>query len=223
MGYALAAAARDAGAEVALVSGPVCLQPPDGVAHVGVVSAREMLAAAEAEFPRSEIAFFVAAVSDYRPAERRAGKPPKADGAQALQLVANPDIAATLGRIKRPGQTTMGFALEHEAAGRPADPELPGREVLARAAAKLQAKNLDLIAINRTDAMDAAASQVCVLRADGAVYPLPHQSKPETAKALVAVAFEAHAAASGRATAAGRSAEGAVATPWRELEDDQEG
>lgn len=185
MGYALAEAAARAGSEVVLVSGPVALEPPSGVRRVAVVSALEMLAAAEAEFGASGGAFFVAAVCDYRPAQRAPGKPPKADGPQSLELVPNPDIAATLGARRAPHQVTVGFALEHDAG----DVDAPlGAEARDRAMVKLRRKGFAMIALNRTSAMDARTSRVSLLRADGAQWDLPLQAKEQTAADIFAAA-----------------------------------
>ena len=95
-GYAIAAEAAARGAQVTLVSGPVALQQPEGVTCIQVRSAREMLAACEAPFKTADLAVFVAAVSDWRPAEVSQGKIKHDGGNLELTLVPNPDIAATL-------------------------------------------------------------------------------------------------------------------------------
>lgn len=139
MGYALANEAARRGAEVTLVSGPVApIAVERGVAIVRVESAREMLAASQEAFADSDIAILAAAVADYRPDHELETKAKREDAARdisELLLVKNPDIAATLGKIKRPGQKTVGFALEtdHE---------------LENASAKLRRKNLDMIVLN---------------------------------------------------------------------------
>src|SRR5690606_28926887 len=136
MGFALAEAAAEAGAQVTLVSGPVFLPTPDRVQRIGVVSARDMLAACEAAMP-SDILIAAAAVADYRPeviAAQKLKKDPTPGDGLFLQMVRNPDILATLaGRPDRP--FSVGFAAETE-------------HLLDYAARKLKDKNLDLIVAN---------------------------------------------------------------------------
>lgn len=117
-GYALAAAAAQAGGRVTLVSGPVALDAPPGVRRVSVTTAREMLAAVEAELPGTDIFVGVAAVGDYRPSAPRTRKIKRAEaGVNAevsLPLTENPDILATVAAGDTP--CVVGFAAEtHEA------------------------------------------------------------------------------------------------------------
>jgi phosphopantothenoylcysteine decarboxylase/phosphopantothenate--cysteine ligase len=136
MGFALAEAAAEAGAQVTLVSGPVFLPTPDRVQRIDVISARDMLAACEAAMP-SDILIAAAAVADYRPeviAAQKLKKDPTTGDGLFLQMVRNPDILATLaGRPDRP--FSVGFAAETE-------------HLLDYAARKLKDKNLDLIVAN---------------------------------------------------------------------------
>jgi phosphopantothenoylcysteine decarboxylase/phosphopantothenate--cysteine ligase len=114
-GFAIAAAAQAAGAEVTLISGPVDLDDPAGVTVEHVESAREMLAAVETALP-ADIAIFTAAVADWRVASEGAQKLKKtAAGAPPLQLVENPDILASISKLreKRPA-LVIGFAAETE-------------------------------------------------------------------------------------------------------------
>lgn len=137
MGYALANEAARRGAQVTLVSGPVDRLPLDGsVERIDVSSAREMLEAAKAAWADADIAILAAAVADYRPAQELTHKIKReTDNVDTLRLVQNPDIAATLGTVKRPEQRLIGFALETD---RP----------LEHAADKLRRKNLDMIVTN---------------------------------------------------------------------------
>lgn len=137
MGYALANEAARRGARVTLVSGPTDRLPLDGtVRRVEVTSAREMLAEAQKAWETADIAILAAAVADYRPARELAHKIKReTDCVESLELVQNPDIAATLGASKRPGQQLVGFALETD---RP----------LEHAADKLRRKRLDMIVTN---------------------------------------------------------------------------
>lgn len=138
MGYAIANEAASRGAEVTLVSGPVSDSIPvaPGVKLIKVESACQMLEAAADAFRDADAAVLSAAVADYRPARQFDHKIKREkDGIESLGLVKNPDIAATLGAAKRPGQLLVGFALEtdHE---------------LDNAADKLRRKNLDMIVLN---------------------------------------------------------------------------
>ncbi|GAB4323638.1 MAG: bifunctional phosphopantothenoylcysteine decarboxylase/phosphopantothenate--cysteine ligase CoaBC [Candidatus Zixiibacteriota bacterium] len=135
MGYAIAAAAQERGAEVTLISGPTALTPPGGVKFIAVESAGEMHAAAVAEFPSCQAAIATAAVSDWRVAAPATGKLAKSDGAPRLELIANPDILADLGERKSPHQYLVGFSLETDPA------RLTSND-------KMTAKNLDLLVAN---------------------------------------------------------------------------
>lgn len=137
MGYALAEEAARRGARVILVSGPVALEARNPLIEVRrVESAEEMLAEARKAFAGSDIAIMCAAVADYRPAAVSPSKLKRVDSpAMTLELVRNPDIAATLGSEKRPGQTLVGFALETD-------------DAIAHGADKLRRKNLDMIVVN---------------------------------------------------------------------------
>lgn len=137
-GYALARAAARRGADVTLVSGPVSLAAPEGVRTVRVKTAREMMEAAEEAFASADIGLFAAAVADMRPREAAAGKLKKGAADAELgtiDLVENPDILATLGAAKRPGQVVVGFAAETS-------------DVVAYAQKKLASKHADLIVGN---------------------------------------------------------------------------
>lgn len=137
MGYAIAEEAAARGAEVTLVSGPTALSTVSSrIRRIDVESARQMLAAAQEAFADADIAIMTAAVADYAPAEVFDSKI-KREKAQfdSIQLVKNPDIAATLGREKRPGQILVGFALETD-------------HVIDNGRDKLARKNLDMIVVN---------------------------------------------------------------------------
>ncbi len=137
MGYAIAEEAASRGAAVTLVSGPTALSVSNPrIRRVDVESAREMLAAAQEAFGSADIAILTAAVADYAPAHVFDSKI-KREKAEFdnIELVKNPDIAATLGQEKRPGQILVGFALETDHA------IANGRDKLAR-------KNLDMIVVN---------------------------------------------------------------------------
>ncbi|NLU42533.1 MAG: bifunctional phosphopantothenoylcysteine decarboxylase/phosphopantothenate--cysteine ligase CoaBC [Firmicutes bacterium] len=137
MGYAMAVELWQRGAEVTLVSGPVCLDPPEGIEVVPVSTTREMLEACAARFSSVDVAVFSAAPGDFAPADPSDSKIKKRPDAGRLvvELEQNPDIAAALGEVKRKGQITVGFAAETE-------------RLVENASSKLAAKNLDMIVAN---------------------------------------------------------------------------
>ena len=136
MGYAIARAFAQAGAQVTLVSGPTALPLPDpAVNRIPVQSARAMFLATEAVFAEADIVVLSAAVADYTPVHPASQKIKKKDAIFSLELTKTTDIAATLGLRKQPGQWMMGFALETE-------------NEHANAVNKLHAKNLDWIVLN---------------------------------------------------------------------------
>ena len=114
-GYAVAKALAEAGASTTLVSGPVGLEPPRHTKLVKVTTAREMLAACEAELP-VDVAIFTAAVADWRPEIQANQKIKKADAnsAPSITLTANPDILATISHAKKRPGLVVGFAAETE-------------------------------------------------------------------------------------------------------------
>ncbi|MEX2479913.1 MAG: bifunctional phosphopantothenoylcysteine decarboxylase/phosphopantothenate--cysteine ligase CoaBC [Gammaproteobacteria bacterium] len=134
MGYAVAEAAREAGAAVTLISGPTRLAPPPGVATIAVESAQEMLDAVLATVAAADIFIATAAVADYRPAQPAAAKLKRDRNARQLELVPNPDILATVAARPAP-PFTVGFAAETEA-------------VEDHARAKLERKGVDMVAAN---------------------------------------------------------------------------
>jgi phosphopantothenoylcysteine decarboxylase/phosphopantothenate--cysteine ligase len=138
MGYAVAAAARRAGAEVVLVSGPVDLAAPVGVRLVAVETAAQMRAAVRAELAGASLFISAAAVADYRPAEPAPQKMKKQAGELSLQLLRNPDILAEVAAAS-PRPFVVGFAAETE-------------NVEANAQLKLEGKSLDMIAANKVGA-----------------------------------------------------------------------
>jgi phosphopantothenoylcysteine decarboxylase/phosphopantothenate--cysteine ligase len=136
MGYALAGCFAEAGATVYLISGPTHLQLHHPAVHlISVMTAEEMYRAALPFADKVDVMVFAAAVADYRPREVSPVKLKKNEEHLSLELVRNIDIAAALGKAKKPGQVAVGFALEtHNEA--------------ENARAKLLKKNLDLIVLN---------------------------------------------------------------------------
>ncbi|MCA6107599.1 bifunctional phosphopantothenoylcysteine decarboxylase/phosphopantothenate--cysteine ligase CoaBC [Bradyrhizobium cenepequi] len=180
-GFAIAIAARDAGAEVVLVSGPVDLVDPPGVSVIPVESAREMLHRVEAALP-VDVAIFAAAVADWRVANEGEQKLKKAAaGVPSLQLVENPDILATIAKLndKRP-PLVIGFAAETE-------------HLVENAKAKIARKGCDWIVANdvspATGVMGGDRNTVHLLRREGenvSVHSWPVMTKEQVATELVA-------------------------------------
>jgi len=136
MGFALAEAARDRGAEVTLVKGSTTAPVPENVRIVAIESAADLLAAMKKETPKQDIVIQAAAVADYRPAAASKTKIKKKAGEPlTIVLEENPDIAKTIGKTKKQGQTFVGFAAETD-------------HVIRHAEEKLAAKNLDMIVAN---------------------------------------------------------------------------
>ncbi|MBO4944508.1 MAG: bifunctional phosphopantothenoylcysteine decarboxylase/phosphopantothenate--cysteine ligase CoaBC [Muribaculaceae bacterium] len=137
MGYALADEAARRGAEVTLISGPVSVKPAEpSVNVVHVESARQMLAECEKYWPETDIAIMAAAVADYAPAHPADRKIKREHtDVPTIELVKNPDIAATLGKTKTVDQLLIGFALETDNA-------------ISNAEEKIHHKNLDMIVVN---------------------------------------------------------------------------
>jgi phosphopantothenoylcysteine decarboxylase/phosphopantothenate--cysteine ligase len=174
MGFAIAAAAARAGCRVTLVAGPVALATPPGVERVDVVSARDMMAATREAFEAADALFMAAAVSDWRPRRKLAGKwRKKDDGSRSasLELVRNPDIVASLARNKG-NRLVVSFALETG-------------DGLRRAQAKMRRKGTDYVVLNDASALAGERASVTVLGADGSRIELSDRSKDEIAEALV--------------------------------------
>lgn len=179
MGFAIAAAAEQAGWEVTLITGPVQLETPPGVRRVDVVSARDLLAAVRPAFRAADALFMAAAVADWRPRRRLAGKwRAKDGGAQTatIELVRNPDVLATVAKGKG-ARLVVGFALETG-------------DGLRRARAKLERKGLDYIALNDDSALNARRATVTILGRDGTRRRLENRSKQVLARALVRLAVD---------------------------------
>ncbi len=136
MGFAIAEAARDRGAEVTLVKGFTTAFLPSGVRIVDVESAEDLLNVMKEEAPKQDVVIQAAAVADYRPEKRSGSKIKKADGEPVtLKLVENPDIAKVIGSGKKAQQIFVGFAAETD-------------DVIKHAKEKLTAKKLDMIVAN---------------------------------------------------------------------------
>ncbi|TCP69781.1 bifunctional phosphopantothenoylcysteine decarboxylase/phosphopantothenate--cysteine ligase CoaBC [Baia soyae] len=181
MGYAIAEQAKKAGAEVVLVSGPVTIPPPKGVKVIEVKQATEMMDAVMNELATSDIIIKSAAVADYRSKVVFDEKIKKNSEELILELKKNPDIAAEVGRVKRPDQMLIGFAAETE-------------QVEQYAKGKLERKNMDLIIANDVTKPGAGfgtdTNIVTIYDRDGDKIELPQLSKQEVARHIVQVIGE---------------------------------
>ncbi len=175
MGFALAEECAARGADVTLIAGPVNLKTQNpGINRIDVTSAQQMYEAAMEHFPKSDAAILCAAVADFTPVQTSDTKI-KRKGEITLTLKPNPDIAASLGAIKRPGQRMVGFALETN-------------DEFSNAQDKLERKNLDFIVLNSLRDKGAGfgydTNKVTLIDRNGSD-ELPLQSKKDVAKAIV--------------------------------------
>lgn len=176
MGYAIACAARNRGARVILVSGPVNLREPQGVETIQVVSAQEMYEVVMEKVEHADLVIKAAAVADFRPVLRDGQKIKKGDAERlSVELQRTPDILAELGQ-KKGSRVLVGFAAETE-------------ELLKHAGKKLTSKNLDMIVANDVTLEGAGfnidTNIVRFLMADGHVEELPQMTKDEVAERLL--------------------------------------
>lgn len=178
MGYAIADEAASRGADVTIVSGPVNIKPTsDGVKVIKVESAREMLAECQKLFPKSDIGIMCAAVADYTPAEYINHKIKREiEEIPVIKLAKNPDIAASLGAQKKPGQLLVGFALETDNED-------------FNAIDKLKRKNLDYIVLNSLRDSGAGfgsdTNKISIFDVNGNIYRFPLKSKREVATDII--------------------------------------
>ncbi len=176
MGYAIAAAAAARGAQVTLLTGPVALDAPAGVRTLPFTTTKDLLALALEHASEQDVIIQAAAPADYCAREVAAQKIKKQDGEEfILHLVENPDVAATIGREKREGQTFVGFAAETN-------------DVIEHAQGKLEKKNLDMIVANDVTApgagFDVDTNIVTLITKMGMV-SLPMLSKAEVADRIL--------------------------------------
>jgi phosphopantothenoylcysteine decarboxylase/phosphopantothenate--cysteine ligase len=172
MGYELARACVQAGAEVVLVSGPVSLPVPAGVHRVSVAGARDMREAVFAALPGADVFIGVAAVADYRPLEVAEHKMKKKDGILTLALTQNPDILADVAALPD-APFCVGFAAESQ-------------DLDAYAEGKRRKKGLPMLVGNLVQDGMGADDNVVVLYDDAGRHPLPRAPKAEVSHGIVA-------------------------------------
>jgi len=176
MGYRLAEAAWERGADVVLITGPVALPAPVGVILRRIDSTKELEAAVREELPAADVLVMAAAPADYRPSSPSDSKRSRVDGALAIPMEPTDDILHATRGVRKPGSVMVGFALETG-------------DALAKGLAKLERKDLDLIVVN--DALEPGAgfeqdtNRVVLLGRDGTRRILPLQSKREVAEAIL--------------------------------------
>ncbi|MDY5969574.1 MAG: bifunctional phosphopantothenoylcysteine decarboxylase/phosphopantothenate--cysteine ligase CoaBC [Bacteroidales bacterium] len=178
MGFALAEALAEAGAEVTLVAGPTALPTPPNVSRVDVESALQMYDACTKTFPHCHAAILAAAVADFRPIDPKEYKIKKRgdNDTMTLTMVQNPDILATLGGMKTSQQRLVGFALETN-------------NELENANSKLKKKNLDFIVLNslrdKGAGFETDTNLVTIVDRDGTTLRGKLKSKQEVARDIV--------------------------------------
>ena len=180
MGFALAEECAARGAEVTLIAGPVALKTSSPAIHrIDVMSAQEMHDAAVKEFEKSDVAILCAAVADYA-VENAADHKIKRerDEIPVIRLKKNPDIARAIGEMKRPGQVTVGFALETD-------------NEVDNARGKCQRKNLDFIVLNSLQNKNAGfqvdTNVITIITSDGKKLDYPCKPKTEVARDIINV------------------------------------
>lgn len=168
MGYSLAIAARNLGAEVILVSGPTELDIPEGLTKfIKVRSAQEMYEAAVKEFETVDIAIACAAVADYKPKVYSTEKIKKKDGDMSIILDRNPDILYEMGKLKKK-QFLIGFAAETE-------------NIVENALGKLKRKNLDMIVANNATNMQKKTNEILIIKNQEDIKEMPEKEKSQLA------------------------------------------
>jgi phosphopantothenoylcysteine decarboxylase/phosphopantothenate--cysteine ligase len=184
MGFAVAAAAREAGADVVLVTGPVTLPTPAAVQRIDVETAEEMYRKVHDEIAGADIFIGCAAVSDYRPREAAGQKLKRTAAELELELVRSPDTLASVAALPRP-PFTVGFAAETD-------------DMAAHARDKLERKRIDMIAANRVGkdcGFDLETNALTVFWPGGGERVLGEGSKPLLARRLVELIAERYRAA----------------------------
>jgi len=177
MGYAIAQQFLEQGANVTIVSGPVCLQlQHPNLEIVQVNSAAEMYLACCHYFETTDIAVFAAAVADYRPEKVYSQKIKKHSDGFNIKMVKNTDIACEFGKIKNSRQVSVGFALETN-------------DELAHAIGKLERKNFDMVILNSMNDAHATfgydTNKITLLKRDSGLVEFPLKTKKEVAADIV--------------------------------------
>lgn len=175
MGYAIAKMAKQRGAEVKIISGPVNIKRPDNIEIIDVNSADEMYKFVMDNYEGYDILIMVAAVADYKCLNIADKKIKKKEDKMNLELVKNPDIARELGRVKG-NRILVGFSAETN-------------ELITNAKTKLEAKNLDMVVANDVTMQGAGfgtdTNIVKLIKKDGSIKTLPMMSKDNVAAEIL--------------------------------------
>lgn len=175
MGYAIAAAALDAGHDVILISGPVDLEPPHGAKMISVSTSEEMFEAVQRYTDESDICVLCAAVADYKPAQVSPIKIKKRAGGISLELLPTRDILESLGRQPARKFLLVGFAAETD-------------HLEANAAKKLRQKNCDVIVANDARiGLESDENELLILFRDGETKKISRAPKQILARELVKI------------------------------------
>lgn len=172
MGQALVVAALELGHEVIVISGPVEVTYPLAARVVPVLTTDDMLAAGQQLFPDCDGLIGAAAPCDYRPVQVERQKIAKTGQPLELRLIETPDVVATLGAGKKPGQWLVGFALETE-------------DRRFRALAKLEKKSCDLMVLNGPEAMNSRENRVEIIDPLGHVLETHEGGKADVARGIL--------------------------------------
>lgn len=168
MGYSLAQAAVDLGAEVTLINGPTDLKVPNGLENfISVESALEMYEKVDEYFKNTDIFIACAAVADYRPKEYKKEKIKKSDADLVIELIRNPDILLEMSK-KKEKQLLVGFAAETN-------------DIRENALKKLEKKNLDIIVANNASVMGSDENVIEIIKKDRTSVEISQKSKIELA------------------------------------------
>jgi phosphopantothenoylcysteine decarboxylase / phosphopantothenate---cysteine ligase len=175
MGYAIARAARNRGADVTLVSGLVNIKPPAGINYIEVYSADDMYKTVIANANNVDIVIKSAAVADYKPENKSKIKIKKSDMDMSIELIKNKDILMELGNTKN-SQIVVGFAAETN-------------DIINNARGKIQKKNLDMIVANDVSKADAGfdvdTNSVKIIKKDNSIIEIPNMPKDEVAHKIL--------------------------------------
>lgn len=177
MGFALAEAALDLGAQVTLVAANPSIEAPAGAKVVNAETVDDLASACREHFPEADLLLMAAAVSDYRTDAATSGKLRRSGDGLTIQLSATEDVLAGLAADRRPGQVVVGFAAEHGEGGE------------QRAREKLERKRVDAVVLNdvsRSDiGFDSLSNEVTVISAEESIH-LPMAPKREIADGILA-------------------------------------
>lgn len=175
MGCAVAGAAAAAGHKVTLLAGPMSAPPPPGCQVVPFQTVAELKDALEARFAACDALVMAAAVGDFRPEKTLPTKLHRSGGPLVLRLFPTEDILAGLGKVKRPGQIIVAFAVE----------DTTPEKIEEKARREMALKNADFVVVNTPAAMAAADSNACILSPRATLVPWGHRPKDALAAEIV--------------------------------------